>query len=250
LELEISNKALMEYAVKLEQLNEELHEFTFVAAHDLQEPLRKIQTFCDLALRNLTPALNNAGQEYLDRVVSSASRMRRLLRDLLQFSRITMKSEPCNEIYLGKPAKEAAELFEEDIEKLCGRIDIENMVVIEADEDQMMRLFQNLIENALKFRSNESPRIRIHAFQVGEQCEIFVEDNGIGFDPRFAERIFKPFQKIHGRMEYQGTGMGLAICRKIVEWHGGSIRAESNPGEGTTFIIRLPMKQNRKDVNK
>ena len=121
------------------------------------------------------------------------------------------------------------------------------MPVIVAAEDQMFQLFQNLIGNALKFRGVESPRIQIRAKDDGEQYEILIKDNGIGFDSQFAERIFKPFQKLHSRKKYEGTGVGLSICRKIAEWHGGSIRAESEPGKGSTFIIRLPAKRDTKE---
>jgi signal transduction histidine kinase len=120
------------------------------------------------------------------------------------------------------------------------------MPAIEADESQILRLFQNLIGNALKFRGGKTPHIKVYGkLERKRTCEIFVKDNGIGFDPQFAERIFKPFQRLHNRNEYDGTGMGLSICRKIVERHGGSIRAESEPGKGSTFIIRLPVKQDR-----
>ncbi|MGA2228521.1 MAG: ATP-binding protein [Syntrophobacteraceae bacterium] len=120
------------------------------------------------------------------------------------------------------------------------------MPAIEADESQMLLLFQNLIGNALKFHSGEIPHIKVYGkLDRKGICEILVEDNGIGFDRQFAERIFKPFQRLHNRGEYDGTGMGLSICRKIVERHGGNIRAESEPGKGSTFIIRLPVKQNQ-----
>lgn len=245
-ELRVSNKALMEYAARLERLNEELQEFTFVASHDLQEPLRKIQTFCDMALKRCTPALDDAGQKYLERVITSAGRMRQLLYDLLQFSKMAAKPEPFREIDLSKTVREASDLFKEDLQKSGGLVEIHNMPSIDADEGQMLRLFQNLIGNALKFRNNESPRIKISAKCDGQGwCEIYVQDNGIGFDQRFSERIFKPFQRLHNRDKYEGTGMGLSICRKIVDRHSGRIRAESESGKGSTFIIRLPMKQHR-----
>ncbi len=246
-ELQVSNKALMEYAAKLERLNEELQDFAFVAAHDLQEPLRKIQTFCDMAIKRCEPALDNTGKEYLDKVVKSASRMRELLHDLLQFSRVAEKPGPFKEVDLGKIVGEAAELFEEDLSRSGGVIEVEEIPAIEADEPQMMRLFQNLMGNALKYRREEAPQIKIYAKRNGERCEIIVEDNGIGFDQQYAERIFKPFQRLHRGNEYQGAGMGLAICRKIVEWHGGSIRAESEPGKGSRFIVVLPVKHNRRE---
>jgi two-component system, LuxR family, sensor kinase FixL len=156
---------------------------------------------------------------------------------------VAARPEPFKEIQLEKVAREAANVFEQ---RTGGTIEIESMPTIEADGSQMVRLFQNLIGNALKFSGASNPRIRISASndRTGS-CRILVKDNGIGFDQRFAERIFKPFQRLHGRNEYEGTGMGLAICRKIVERHGGNIRVESEPGKGSTFIIRLPVKQDR-----
>ena len=221
----------------------ELQEFAFVASHDLQEPLRKIQTFCDLAKKRCAPVLDSAGNEYLDKVLNSASRMRDLLRDLLQFSRVAVNPESFRKIQLNPLARKAADVFEALIKESDCRIEIENLPAIEADESQMLQLFQNLIGNALKFRGADPPHIKVYGKIKRQECEIFVIDNGIGFDQNFAERVFKPFQTLHARNEYKGTGMGLAICRKIVERHGGTIKAESMPGKGSTFIIRLPVKQ-------
>lgn len=232
---------LKAYARQLELMNQELQEFAFVASHDLQEPLRKIKTFGDMLASRCAAGLDAAGQGYLQRMLDSADRLRRLLDDLLQYSRVTARPEPFKEIQLDKVAREAANIFEL---REGGMIEVERMPAIEADGSQMVRLFQNLIGNALKFCGASSARIRISAREDDRGgCEILVKDNGIGFDQRFAERIFKPFQRLHGRNEYEGTGMGLAICRKIVERHGGSIRVESEPGKGSTFIIRLPVKQ-------
>lgn len=228
---------------RLELTNQELQEFAHVASHDLQEPLRKIQTFCDLAKRKCGPVLDSTGQEYLDRVFHSADRMRRLLRDLLQFSKVALKPEPFRRVDLGKIVREAADVFEKTVKDAGSRIEIGEMPVLEADESQMIRLFQNLIGNALKFRSDQPPRIHIHTEQDSCMCEIRVKDNGVGFEQQYADLIFKPFQRLHSHCEYEGTGMGLSICRKIVERHGGNIRAESEPGKGSTFIIRLPAKQ-------
>ncbi len=240
----LAEEALRANMARLELVNAELQEFAFIAAHDLQEPLRKMQTFCDMAKRRCAPVLDSTGQEYLDRVINSASRMRQLLRDLLEFSRVAMRPNPPQKIDLVEVVREAADVFEASVQEAGCQIEIENIPSIEADETQMLRLFQNLIGNALKFRGAGTPRIEVYGklYRQGI-CEIFVKDNGIGFDPQFAELIFKPFQRLHGRGEYDGTGMGLAICRKIVERHGGSIRAESEPGKGSTFIIRLPAKQ-------
>lgn len=232
---------------RLELVNAELQEFAFVASHDLQEPLRKIQTFCDLTRKRCAPVLDSTSQEYLDRVVDSASRMRQLLHDLLEFSRVATRPQPFKKMDLVKIVREAADVFEASVKETGCKIEIENIPAIEADESQMLRLFQNLIANALKFRG-ETCHIRIFGKLDGKgSCELFVRDNGIGFEPQFAELIFKPFQRLHGRKEYDGTGMGLAICRKIAEGHGGSIRAESEPGKGSTFIIRLPLRQDRRE---
>jgi signal transduction histidine kinase len=241
-ELEKANLELTAYSAKLERINEDLKEFAFVASHDLQEPLRKIQTFCDMAM-NRSPVLDSTGKEYLERVVNSANRMRQMLRDLLEFSRAAAGTWPLKEIDLGVLVREAADVFEAKCKETGCQIEIQNIPSVEADEGQMLRLFQNLIGNALKFHSKDESRIKIHGRLDGRGvCEIFVKDNGIGFDPRFEKLIFKPFQRLHGRSEYDGTGMGLAICRKIVERHGGTIRAESKPGKGSTFIVRLPAK--------
>jgi PAS domain S-box-containing protein len=231
---------------RLELVNAELQEFTFIAAHDLQEPLRKIGTFCDMAMKRCAPVLDSTSKDYLDRVVNSASRMRLLLHDLLEFSRVATRPNPPQKIDLDKIVREAADVFEASVKETGCRVQIENIPAIEADESQMLQLFQNLIGNALKFRGAETPRIKIYGKLDGRGiCEVFVKDNGIGFAPQFTDLIFKPFQRLNGRNEYDGTGMGLSICRKIVEHHGGSIRAESEPGKGSTFIIRLPVKQPR-----
>lgn len=232
-ELEKANRELKAYSEKLERINEELNEFAFVASHDLQEPLRKIQTFCDMARVRCDLPPDSPVLKYLERILSSASRMRHLLRDLLQFSRVAGKLEPFKETDLHEIVREAADIFERDILETGCLVRIENMPTIEADETQMLELFQNLIGNALKYRrSGESPLIRIRGKTDSQGfCEISVKDNGIGFEQQFDKLIFKPFQRLHSQGEYEGTGMGLAICRKIVELHGGSIGAESEPGK-------------------
>ncbi len=244
-----SENELRVYTARLEMINRELQDFAFVASHDLQEPLRKIQTFCDMAIKRCASVLDVTSREYLDRVRASADRMRQLLHDLLLFSRVATRPEPFRKIDLVQTVREAADVFEAAIKQTGCRIELEDMPAVEADESQMTQVFQNLIGNALKYRSEQPPRIRIHAIQDADGvCEIYVRDNGIGFDQQFAERIFRPFQRLHSRGEYEGTGMGLAICRKILERHGGSIRAESRPGEGSTFIIRLPGKQSEPEI--
>jgi light-regulated signal transduction histidine kinase (bacteriophytochrome) len=235
---------------KLEQVNQELQEMVFIASHDLQEPLRKIETFGEMVKKNGAALLDQTSRDHLDRVLRSASWMRQLLRELLKLSRVTTTIEPSEEVDLVNIAREAVDVFEATITETGGRIEIDTMPVIEADESQMRQLFQNLIGNALKFRSRETPHIQVFGHLVGKgECEVLVEDNGIGFDQQFAELVFKPFERLSSRSQYEGTGMGLAICRKIVECHGGTIRAESKPGKGSTFIIRLPLKQVRVEGN-
>jgi PAS domain S-box-containing protein len=242
----LAEETLNTNLARLELVNAELQEFAFVASHDLQEPLRKIQTFCDLALKRCGPELDSAGKGYLDRVFNSACRMRQLLDDLLQFSRVATKPEPFKKVDLVKIVREAADVFEEKIKEEGGSVEIAALPDIDADENQVLRLFQNLIGNSLKFRSDESPRIKVFAKRAGQGfCELIVKDNGIGFQKEYEELVFKPFQRLHARGAYEGTGMGLAICRKIVERHGGSIRVESEAGKGSAFIIRLPLRQAR-----
>jgi signal transduction histidine kinase len=238
-----TEETLRSNMARLELVNAELQDFAFVASHDLQEPLRKIVTFCDMAMKRCTPALDSTSREYLDRVIKSATRMRQLLRDLLSFSRAASKPEPFKRVKLGEIAWEAADVLDASLKEAGSRIEIEDLPAIQADKSQMLQLFQNLIGNAIKYCGNNEPRIRIYGKMASGTCEIHVKDNGIGFDAQYAERIFKPFQRLHGRDKYDGTGMGLAICRKIVERHGGTIRVESEPGKGSTFIVCLPVKQ-------
>lgn len=240
LEINRDITALKAYIHRLELSNRELEEFAFIAAHDLQEPLRKIQTFCDLVMRRNAPALDLTGKEYLDKVICFASRMRKLLHDLLQFSRIAANPIP-RKVELNSVVRMATNLPEES----GFQIEIENLPAIEADESQMLILFQNLIANAIKFRNDRTPHIRVYSnLNTNGMYEIIIEDNGIGFEQQHAERIFRPFQRLNSRND-DGTGMGLTICRKIVEHHGGIIGAESVVGEGTKFIIRLPKTQLR-----
>jgi signal transduction histidine kinase len=233
---------------RLEQLNREMEEFAFIASHDLQEPLRKIETFSDLAKKRYVSIADETGQDYLDRIQKSASRMRLLINDLLKLSRVTTKIKPFQGINLVNLVKEVADIFEPAIKETGGRIVIDKMPIVEADEGQLRQLFQNLIGNALKFRDNKNSLVRVYG-QAADHgfCEILVKDNGIGFNMEYAERIFQPFERLHCRSAYEGTGMGLTICRRIVERHGGTIKAESEPGKGSTFIIKLPLKQTKEE---
>jgi len=225
---------------RLRRSNKELEQFASVAAHDLQEPLRKIQAFGD-RLRTRATSLDAQSRDYLERILASAVRMRTLINDLLAFSRVTIKAQPFVRVELEDLVQEVTTDLEVHIHQTQGRVEIRSLPTLDADPLQMRQLFQNLIGNALKFsRPEEPPVITIDSKRAGSFWQISVRDNGIGFEETYRERIFEMFQRLHGRNEYEGTGMGLALCRKIVERHRGSISAQSRPGEGATFIVRLP----------
>lgn len=231
---------LKSYAEQLESLNRELQDFAFIASHDLQEPLRKIQTFANMIGKRSKGKLDEKTWDYVVRVQNSSDRMAQLIRDLLSYSRLGVKCEH-SPVELQKAVMEALSDLEIKIENSGGSVDISELPTIRADLGQMRQLFQNLISNALKFTEQKRPRVRIYSRLTDNEWQIYVEDNGIGFDERYLDRIFAPFQRLHGRNEYEGTGMGLAICRKIVERHGGKITAKSQPEKGSTFIVSFPI---------
>jgi PAS domain S-box-containing protein len=249
LELRVRERtsALQAQAARLELLNAELQEFAFVASHDLQEPLRKIQSFSDRLRKKFEDSLGEEGCDYLIRMEKAAARMSSLLQALLAYSRVATQGKPFTPIDLGRMAEDAVSDLEIAIEEAGAQVEIGPLPILEADSDQIRQLFQNLIGNALRYRrEGEKPLIRVHGSVENGVGRIFVEDSGIGFEERYIDRIFKPFQRLHGRSSpYEGMGMGLAICRKIAERHGGTITARSAPGEGSTFIVTLPVK--RKD---
>lgn len=235
---------LQEAAALLEQSNRELQDFASVASHDLQEPLRKILAFSDRLQVKLADGLGTECRDYLCRMQNAAGRMQNLITDLLTFSRITSRAQPFVPTDLSVVAHEVVDDLEARIEQTHGTVRIEPLPTIDADPLQIRQLLQNLIGNALKFhKPGEPSRVRVFARQMEDGqslCELSVEDNGIGFDEKYLDRIFTVFQRLHGRGEYEGTGIGLAVCRKIVERHGGTITAHSRAGAGSTFVILLP----------
>ena len=240
-----AEEELKAFTASLEQSNRELQEFAYVASHDLQEPLRKIRAFGDLLKSDKGGTISDQGQDYLERMQNAAARMETLVSDLLTLSRVTTRAQPFAPVDLSEVAGGVVSDLEVQIERTGGRVEVGDLPTIDADSTQMRQLFQNLIGNGLKFhRPEEAPVVKVygaHSEHPSENklCQISVEDNGIGFDEKYLDRIFTPFQRLHSRSEYEGTGMGLAICRKIVERHRGEITAESAPGEGTRFIITL-----------
>lgn len=234
---------LRDAMTRLEQSNRELEDFAYVASHDLQEPLRKIQAFGDLLRNKHGASLDTQGRDYIERMQAAAKRMQVLINDLLSFSRVTTKAQPFVRVDLGEVASEVAKDLETRLHDSGGKITIGALPVIQADPLQMRQLLQNLAGNALKFhRDGVPPLVDVRGEIENGRCRIIVSDNGIGFDEKYAERIFTMFERLHARTKYEGTGIGLAICRKIAERHGGEIRAHGKPDEGATFIVTLPVR--------
>lgn len=246
----VAQEKLLIEARKLAVSNKELQDFATVAAHDLQEPLRKIQSFADRLRVKSGITLDSDTVDYLERIQNSSFRMQTLINDLLNYSRVSTKIEPFAPIDLNQILIQVASDLEIRLEKTKGKIECTALPTVDADPLQMSQLFLNLINNALKFHKPDvspvvkvSSRIIKSSAKAAEACEITVADNGIGFDEKYCERIFTIFQRLHGRQEYEGTGIGLAICRKIVERHSGRIVAKSLFGQGAAFTITLPIKQ-------
>jgi PAS domain S-box-containing protein len=242
-------ETLAQKAAELTRSNAELEQFAFVASHDLQEPLRKIQAFGDRLKVKCEGAESAEVKDYLDRMQNAAARMRTLINDLLAFSRVIRSSEPFVQVDLAVVTREVLSDLEVRVEKTGAKIEVGLLPAIEADPMQMRQLLLNLISNALKFQPRGgTPVIKVTSRTMsaasGEQlCELSVQDNGIGFDEKYLDKIFAVFQRLHGRAEYEGTGVGLAVCRRIVDRHHGSIIARSRPGEGATFLVTLPVHQ-------
>lgn len=239
---------LIRYARRLERSNAELESFASIASHDLQEPLRKIRMMGERLASVSESELGEQGRDYLGRMIRAGDNMHRLIRDLLAFSRVGMRAEGFRVVSLIEPVRDVLSTLELLIEETGAEIELGELPEAEVDESQMRQLFQNLIGNALKFRrAGETPRVAIEGGLVesgsGPLVRLEVRDNGIGFDEQYHDRIFQIFQRLHGKTEFEGTGIGLAICKKIVDRHDGRISARSRIGEGTTFIVELPTRQ-------
>jgi len=250
-----AQERLQRYAAKLEASNRELQEFAYVSSHDLQEPLRKIQAFGDRLRDRCGGALDEPGLDYLGRMQAAAARMQGLIDGLLAYSRVTSKAQPFVAVDLCCVTRGVLADLEARVAEVQGQVEVGLLPSIAADPLQMRQLIQNLLSNALKFhREGVAPIVRISgalleapAVRAAEDepkrewCELRVEDNGIGFDEKYIDRIFQVFQRLHGRGVYEGAGIGLAVCRKVAERHGGSITAHSTPGQGSVFVVTLPV---------
>lgn len=238
LEDEINKRELAE--VDLVRSNEDLQNFAYVASHDLQEPLRKIQAFGNLLSSEYGEKLDG-GRDYLDRMLNASTRMSTLIDDLLAFSRVSIQSMSKSSVDLNQIVSEVLDDIETLVSEDNAKIKCDKLPTVKADATHMRQLFQNLISNAIKFRKpGTQPKIVITCKEDGKFHEISITDNGIGFDEKYLDRIFTVFQRLHGREAYSGTGIGLAVCQKIVQRYGGIITAKSQPGQGSTFIIKLP----------
>ena len=246
-----------QYVSKLEQSNQELKDFTYASSHDLQEPLRKISAFGERLKQKEFDNLSDQGKDYLERMLNATGRMQNLITDLLSFSTITIKAKAFEMVDLNQLLIEVLTDLEVSIEKAKASIEYEQLPKIEAEPTQLRQVFQNLISNAIKFRKDNCPPIiKIYSKTIqttpdhsgvkeNEYIELRFEDNGIGFDEKHLDKIFNIFQRLEGH-KYEGTGIGLAICRKIISYHGGYITAKSEPGKGSIFMMKIPVSQTSK----
>jgi PAS domain S-box-containing protein len=233
-------RSLQRALAELERSNQELERFASIASHDLQEPLRKIRAFGERLETICEGTLPEKGRDYLARMTAAAARMQALINSLLSLARVGTGGDAWREVDLGILVSEVVADVEEALSRTGGRVEVGTLPSVTADPTQMRQLFQNVIVNGLKFRGAAPPVIRISATARDSDWQIIVADNGIGFDPKYAERIFQPFERLQGRDVYEGTGIGLALCRRIVQRHGGSIAADASPGSGARFTINLP----------
>jgi signal transduction histidine kinase len=248
-----SEAALQANAEKLERSNRDLEQFAFLASHDLQEPLRKIEMFGEMLTRKSWSCLDEDGRGYLKRMNDASGRMRQMISALLALSRVTTEGRPFRKVKLSKIVENVVDDLDVRLKESAAEIQVDELPAVRGDAIQMHQLFQNLVSNAIKFtRPEVPPRVHIYtrpveadqnpesSLQARRLVEVVVEDNGIGIHPEHVEQIFRPFHRLHGRSEYEGFGIGLAVCQKIVERHGGSLMVESTPGQGSKFVVCLP----------
>jgi signal transduction histidine kinase len=256
-EVETNAATMLLHTQKLEHSNRELADFAYVASHDLQEPLRKIEAFGERLVKKYIDIIPDDGKMFVDRMQNAASRMRKLINDLLSYSRVTTDAKGFQKVSLSKILSEVISDLQIRIEETGAILECDELPEIECEAMQMRQLLQNLIGNALKFRrADVQPVIRVSSSfisgsieQGGTPCvQITIQDNGIGFENQFKDQIFTIFQRLHSRTEYEGTGIGLATVRKIVERHGGTINAEGELNVGAKFHVTLPLEQGSKDL--
>ena len=230
-----------ERAAELARSNAELQQFAYVASHDLQEPLRVITSYLQLLQRRYAGQLGDDADKFIDRSVGAAGRMRQLIQDLLAYSRVGTRGKPFAPVDLSGLLDQVLADLEVAIDESGATIAVDDLPTVSGDAGQLHQLLSNLVANAVKFRAEDPPAVHVSASRFGDEgWRVSVADSGIGLDPAFADRIFVIFQRLHARDEYPGTGIGLAIARRIVERHGGRIWVESEPERGATFHFTLP----------
>jgi light-regulated signal transduction histidine kinase (bacteriophytochrome) len=238
-----AQETLEHTAEELKRSNRDLEQFAYVASHDLQEPLRAVGGYVQLLQRRFPAALDAKANEFIAGAIEGASRMERLITDLLAFSRVGTRGGAFSPAPLDAVLTEALQNLQTALASSLATLEREPLPTLTVDATQIMQLFQNLVGNAIKFRGEQPPKIQVGARQEDQRWVFWVRDNGIGIEPRYFDRIFQIFQRLHTRRHYPGTGIGLAICKKIVERHGGNIWVESQPDQGSTFYFSIPMEE-------
>jgi PAS domain S-box-containing protein len=238
--LEANAKRLEEYAAELKKSNSELEQFAYVASHDLQEPLRMVGSYCQMLQRRYKGKLDKDADDFIGFAVEGAMRMQQMINDLLTYSRVGRTGKGMTEIGVEEVVKTAVSNLQAAIQESNAKVTWDKLPVVAGEKVQLLQLLQNLIGNAIKFRADDRPiEVHVSAAREGEQWHFQVRDTGIGIEKQYLERIFLIFQRLHDRSKYKGTGIGLAVCKKVVEHHGGRIWVESEPGRGTTFHFTI-----------
>jgi PAS domain S-box-containing protein len=235
-----AEQALKDAHEELKRSNAELEQFAYVASHDLQEPLRMVSSYTQLVMKRYGERLDSDAREFMNYVVDGAARMKQLIEDLLAYSRVGTKGKDFKPVAVENALKRAVTNLHAAIEESGAQVTHDALPTVDADEVQLAQLFQNLMGNALKFKGSERPHVHVSAVELPNEFQISIKDNGIGIEPQYFERIFMLFQRLHTKGDYPGTGIGLAICKKVVERHGGRIWVESEPGKGSSFNFTLP----------
>lgn len=243
-----AEELLREKVTELQRSNEDLQQFAYVCSHDLQEPLRVIANYTQLIAKRYQGSLDDKGNQFFGFIVDATKRMQGLINDLLLYSRVQTRQQEFRDANCTEAVRAALANLKVAVQETGAQVEFGDLPTVKADVLQLTQLFQNLLSNAIKFRSGEAPRIQIAATKEGSNWRFIVRDNGLGLDMKYADRIFVIFQRLHSKEAYPGSGIGLAICKKIVERHGGSIWAESELGKGTTFEFTLPQATSPKQV--
>jgi PAS domain S-box-containing protein len=242
-----AERQLSDLTTDLQRSNQELEQFAYVASHDLQEPLRAITSYTQMLAKRYQGNLDEKADKYIYYIVDGATRMQQLIQDLLSYSRVGRSEMKLHPVDCEALIKRVLKDLQVSIAENCATICIETLPSVVADASQLAQVFQNIIGNAIKYRSNEPPKIHVSATQQGDEWVFSIQDNGIGIEPQYADRIFGIFQRLHTRREYAGTGLGLAICKKIIERHNGTIWLSSEAGAGATFYFSLPVLNSSED---